>query len=72
MSTSYVAKVENNGAAVVVYDARTGRRIRAVGVSGPVGENVAVQTNGDIVTITDRWGKVKTYDAESGRYLRTL
>ena len=72
MSTAYVAKIENSGSAVVVYDARTGRRIRTVGVSGPVGENVAVQTNGDIVTITDRRGIVKTYDAASGRCLRTI
>jgi hypothetical protein len=33
---------------------------------------VSVQTNADIVVITDRRGVTKTYDAESGRFLRAL
>jgi hypothetical protein len=72
MSRSYIAKIESNGASVNVYDARTGARIRSVGGSGSPGENVSVQTNADIVVITDRRGVTKTYDAESGRFLRAL
>jgi hypothetical protein len=72
MSRSFIAKIESNGASVNVYDARTGGRIRTVGSSGSPGENVSVQTIGDIVAITDRRGITKTYDAESGRFLRAL
>lgn len=72
MSRTYIAKIENNGAFVYVYDARTGGRIRAVGSSGPAGENVSVQVNQNIVAVTDRRGVTKTYDAESGAFLRTI
>ena len=72
MGKSYIAKIESNGAYVYVYDAQTGRRIRALGSSGAPGTNVSVQVNGDIVAITDNRGVTKTYDAESGRCLRTL
>jgi hypothetical protein len=72
MSRSFIAKIESNGASVNVYDARTGGRIRTVGSSGSPGENVSVQTNGDIVAITDRCGITKTYDAQTGRFLRAL
>lgn len=72
MARSFIARIESNGAYVYVYDAKTGSRIRAVGSAGATGTNVAVQTNGNIVAITDNRGITTTYDAESGRRLKRL
>jgi hypothetical protein len=64
-----VAKVNDNGQ-LSLYDAKTGGHVRLL--NSTVGKYISAFVSGDIVQAQRSDGKVDTYDAESGRFLRTI
>jgi hypothetical protein len=64
-----IAKVNNTGQ-LNLYDARTGGHVRML--NSTVGKYTSAVVTGGTVQAYRADGKIDTYDAESGRFLRTI
>ena len=64
-----VATVNDNGQ-LNLYDARTGGHVRML--NSTVGKYTSAYVSGTTVQAQRADGKIDTYDAESGRFLRTI
>jgi hypothetical protein len=64
-----VAKVNESGQ-LNLYDARTGGHVRML--NSTVGKYTSAFVSGGTVQAHRADGKIDTYDAESGRFLRTI
>ena len=64
-----VAKVNNTGQ-LSLYDARTGGHVRLL--NSTVGKYTSAVVSGGTVQAHRADGKVDTYDAQTGRFLRTI